>query len=424
MTNARDYALMQLDRLPLPNWPANRLPRRFAQQMAEPTNPRDRALAEQIEVGVVKNLLQLQYWIEHYSGRPLAKVHPLLQKILAIAIYQIRFLDRIRPAAAVDEAVEQTKQFGMTHARGFVNAVLRKAATGREDALPALETAAERAQIHYSHPPELYTRLAGLLGDEQALHICKHNNAEPPTILRAKTAELPIEVTPHTAPGMFVASSPSRADLAKLANAGLAQVQDPTSAKVVPAADMRDGMSVLDRCAGMGTKTLQAWELAGPSAAIVAIDPSEARCEALRRSLIARQITNIRVVQASMYPHGNPDLPQTFDRVLVDAPCSNSGVMARRPEARYRQDDKTLSQLRDLQRRILQDAAKTTKQGARLIYSTCSIWSEENQQVVQHLLTTQPTFKLLQEETTLPHSTDNPADYHDGGYYAILERTR
>ena len=140
--------------------------------------------------------------------------------------------------------------------------------------------------------------------------------------------------------------------------------------------------------------------------------------------LFARGIANVRVIQSDHFPKGNPDVPQQYQRVLVDVPCSNSGVLARRPEARYHQSNRTLQDLGKLQRAILADSVPTLAPEGLLIYSTCSIWSEENQQVVQWLLNEFEQLDILRDQTTLPHSTDNPAQYHDGGYYAILQRTK
>ena len=112
-----------------------------------------------------------------------------------------------------------------------------------------------------------------------------------------------------------------------------------------------------------------------------------------------------------------------FDRVLLDVPCSNSGVLARRPEARYAQDDHMLQSVEALQRRILLDTAPAVRPGGLLIYSTCSIWPEENGRQVERFLAGGPPFTLLSEQSTLPSVGDNSSEYHDGGYFAVLQRT-
>ena len=140
MSIARDYALAEIDARRLPAWRENLL---RSKNIAEPQG-RDRGLANQIVIGVIKNLLHLRWLMEEYSGRSSKSIEALVQKILAIGLYQIRFLDRVPASAAVDEAVEQAKRFGQKRAAGFVNAVLRKAARGPMPQGPNRDTEGER----------------------------------------------------------------------------------------------------------------------------------------------------------------------------------------------------------------------------------------------------------------------------------------
>jgi 16S rRNA (cytosine967-C5)-methyltransferase len=428
--NARDFALALLDARPLPNW----RPRLLHTKRAEsPDDARDRALAEQILNGVIKNLLLLQHLTAHYADRPLRKIDPLAQKIIAIGLYQLRFLTRIPASAAVDEAVKQAKRFGAGRAAGFVNAVLRNATREPNPPLPTAEQDPARyAEVVLSHPPELFARLVYVLGVVDALRICTHNNDEPPTIvrlfpgvdIRSLDAEN-VMITPHEQPGMFVVTGAKQATLADWANQGIAQVQDPTAARVVPeACEVSPGQTALDRCAGLGTKTLQVRERVGDVGQVFAVDASAHRIAGLRRICQDRNLTNVHPIHGSVLNQLAGKLPETFDRVLVDAPCSNSGVLARRPEARYAQDDATLQSLAKLQRDILDDTASHVAPGGRLIYSTCSIWPEENEGCVAEFLKRHPAFTLVGERLTLPSMDDEGAEpgYHDGGYYAVLSR--
>ncbi|HEX2971872.1 MAG TPA: transcription antitermination factor NusB, partial [Tepidisphaeraceae bacterium] len=181
MISARDYALAELDAKRLPQWRPGMLRARGTQPARQvPEDPRDRALAEQIIIGVTKNLLHLQWLITHYTRRPLKQIDPLAQKIVAIGLYQLRCLTRIPPSAAVDEAVKQAKRVGHTRAAGFVNAVLRTAARNPEVPLPdRIADPAAYAERVLSHPQELFDRLAKFLGEERALLLCEHDNLEP-----------------------------------------------------------------------------------------------------------------------------------------------------------------------------------------------------------------------------------------------------
>jgi 16S rRNA (cytosine967-C5)-methyltransferase len=434
MTTARDHALIQIDSRRLPGWRSDliRRPRQRGREVAAPSDPRDRALAENITIGVIKNLLLLRHLIEHYSKRPLNRIEPLAQKILAVALYQLRFLQRIPASAAVDEAVEQTRRFGVGRADSFVNAVLRAATRDPDPALPSrAEDPREYARLVLSHPPELFDRLAALLGTEDARRVCVHDNGEPPTILRlvqgvdpARLEAAGVQVTPHGQAGLFVVEPAKQPVLAEWASEGIGQVQDPTAALVVPQCDVRTGQAVLDRCAGLGTKTMQLRESLGESGMLVAVDPNEARCEALRQLLASRGISNVQVYQASRLGPFSDALPRAFDRVLVDVPCSNSGVLARRPEARYAQDEQSLKSLAQLQTDILKDTASWVAPGGLLVYSTCSIWPEENQQRVEQFMASHQDFDKTAEQLTLPSMDEPmvPARYHDGGYYAVLRK--
>src|SRR5688500_12345981 len=268
---ARDHALHELDSKRLPNWPSNLLRRNDS----APTDPRDVGLAEQITVGVIKNLLFLQHLTAHHSGRNLKSIDPLVQKILAVALYQLRFLTRIPASAAVDQAVEQAKRLGRSKAAGFVNAVLRNATRNPDPELPA--------DVALSHPKTLFNRFQALLGPEGALRFCEHDQREPPTIVRAGTSAVaPIQqllpditLTPHEEPGLFVIENAKRHHLARLAAEELAQVQDTTAAAVVPRMDLHPGHVALDRCAGRGTKTLQMRDAVGDGGQVHAIDAAE-----------------------------------------------------------------------------------------------------------------------------------------------------
>jgi 16S rRNA (cytosine967-C5)-methyltransferase len=423
-TKPRDFALKELDARRLPHWQPNALKRN--KPSAPPIDPRDLALAEHITLGVIKNLLLLQHLIQHYSGRNLKSIDAVVQKILAIGLYQLGFLDRIPASAAVDEAVEQARRFGQSKASGFVNAVLRKATREPNPPLPPREHASQHAHIVLSHPPELFRKLEQLIGREEALRFCEHDQLEPPTIVRASIENLVapegVALTPHEQAGMYVVTGAKRSHLADWAARGVAQVQDPTAAGVASHLDLRAGQTVLDRCAGLGTKTLQLRDAVGASGRVIAMDPAEPRSEGLRRLLAQRQIDTVSVHCAGWLPDVRESILAQFDRILADVPCSNSGVLARRPEARYAQTPVALQSLAALQDRILADSAPFLAPGGLLVYSTCSVWPDENRHRVDAFLKQYPDFELLHDQSTLPSFDESPSRYHDGGYVAVLRR--
>ena len=431
--SARDEALARLDRLDLPDWPAKALRRSIR---AKNLSPRDEHLANRIEIAALKNLLLINHLIEHYADRPLKKIDPLVRKILGVAVAQILFLDRIPASAAVDEAVKQARKVGKSSAAGFINAVLRRSL--REPRPPLPDRGAdprEYARLELSHPPELFDRLIDLLGTDDAMRFAEHDNASPPTIVRMSPGvtieELraaggdEVTLKPHEHAGMLVMQPTRNELLARWAREGVAQAQDPSSATVVELCDVHPGMQVLDRCCGRGTKTLQLREKLGDAGTILAVDPNQRRTQQLRELLAARGISNVGVVQAAWLRDVKELIPPVgFDRVLVDAPCSNSGVLARRAAARYRQDDATLESLRKLQLEILTDTAPHVAPGGLLIYATCSVWREENDQLVQQFLKEHEQYEPFSTRTTLPAlGGEVPAtQYHDGSFVAVLRR--
>jgi 16S rRNA (cytosine967-C5)-methyltransferase len=409
---ARDHALAVLDAKSLPAWKPNLLKRK---NLTPPVDPRDVALGEQIIQGTIKNLLLLQHLTAHHANRNPKSIDPLVQKIFAIALYQLRFLTRIPASAAVDEAVNQARRFGRTKAAGFVNAVLRNATRNPDPDLSP--------EIALSHPKELFNRLKSLLGPEDALRFCQHDQVEPPTILRLNpghTLSTDVPATPHEQPNLYVLKTAKRPLLAQLAERGIAQVQDATAAAVVPKLDLHSGQQVLDRCAGLGTKTLQIRQAVGDAGQVHAIDANLHRTGTLRLLIAKREFTNVHVHQGSWLREVN--VPGQFDRILIDAPCSNSGVLARRPEARYHQSSGALKSLEKLQDDILDDTAPVTKPAGLLLYSTCSVWPEENEHRARAFLQRHPDFELIEENSTLPSFTTDPTKYHDGGYYALLRK--
>jgi 16S rRNA (cytosine967-C5)-methyltransferase len=391
---------------------------------------RDQELASRIAQEVTRNLLLINYLIELLSNRKITKTDPIVRKIIGIGLAQILFLDRIPHPAAVNEAVEQTKRFGKKSASGFVNALLRRAA---REPLPHLDDdPVAYARVSLSHPQELVDRILEVMGPEKFLELCRHNQRRPPTILRLSPGVMidqlqteGVTLTTHERPGMLVMQPTIAQLLIEWSIRALAQPQDPTSASVVDFCDIQPGMTVLDRCSGMGTKTIQLRERVGESGTVVAIDRNEMRVDALRMSLQHRRISNVHVVAGSKVEDAEPWVPdEGFDRVLADVPCSNSGVLARRTVAKYFQDDATLASLRKLQLQILEDTFPALAPRGLLIYSTCSIWPEENQRMVQSFLQAHSDLTLLREASTLPSfDTDDPTRYHDGGYVAVLQRS-
>lgn len=289
-------------------------------------DPRDAGLATQIVFGVLRRLAQLDWLIFQSSARPLDKLDSSVLRALRIGAFQLRFLDRVPPHAAVAESVELVKRAGKTSAAGFANAVLRR--------LPPLPSEWPSDDVRYSMPDWLWHRWLSNLGPELAAAAAAASLEEPEACLR----------------------DGRRMDIG--------------AQSVVPLLNLEPGHLFLDLCAAPGNKTLQALET--PIRAIA--------CDSNPRRLRAFLAPCPRVLLDASRPL---PFPPVFDRILVDAPCSGTGTLARNPEIRWRLTPAEITRQAERQAAILRNALACLKPGGRLVYATCSLEPEENQHVLK-----------------------------------------
>jgi 16S rRNA (cytosine967-C5)-methyltransferase len=341
---------------------------------------RDRALLTTLVYGATRWRRELDWLIDRCAER----VHPEIRQHLRLALFQIRHLDKIPRHAAVNEAVELAKGVSRKSA-GFVNAVLRKAAD-----LPLPDTLGIRS----SHPDWLIERWRR-----------GYSAKDLGAILEADNAILPVTVRPNPLKpsGPIDLEGDPAAD-PRFAE-GLYTVQDETSMKVAPLLDPRPDERILDLCAAPGGKTTHLAELLGGKGRVVAVDLPD-RIGLVAESAKRLGLTNIQCVAGD---GATIAFPEPFDAILVDAPCSNTGVLSRRPDVRWRLKEKDIAGAAAIQRSLLEHAARLLRPGGRLVYSTCSLEPEEN--------SPDPAlWRVQKEELTLP------TDRHSGGYQALLKK--
>lgn len=341
---------------------------------------RDRALLTTLVYGATRWRRELDWLIDRCAER----VHPEIRQHLRVALFQIRHLDKIPRHAAVNEAVELAKGVSRKSA-GFVNAVLRKAA---DLALP------DALGVRSSHPDWLIERWRK-----------RHPPQELEALLDADNAVLPLTLRPNPlkATGPIEVEGDPAGD-PRFAE-GLYTVQDETSMKVAPMLDPRPRERVLDLCAAPGGKTTHLAELMGGKGLVVAVDLPD-RIGLVAESAKRLGLSNIECVAGD---GAAVAFREPFDAILVDAPCSNTGVLSRRPDVRWRLKEKDIAGAAAIQRRLLENAARLLRPGGRVVYSTCSLEPEEN--------TPDPAIWAVEkEELTLP------TDRHSGGYQALLRR--
>jgi len=421
-------------------------------------DPASAHLAWELAMGVVRRRGTLDAVIDAFRKRP-APAPRRVREVLRLGAYQVLFLDRIPVFAAVNEAVKQIGARGGRGMRGFVNAVLRnidRSASAAEGGPPDLSAdvlpiAPDRFRrfdraifpdpkadpagylaAACSLPPELAGRwLKRLGGLTRATAPALHANARPPIILRVNTlratvrqvlqrlADQAIEAVAHANGASVVLTG--HADLGRLdvLAEGLVQPQDASATAVVAAAPVEPGMNVLDLCAAPGTKTTHVAERMAGRGRIVAADVSDAKLARVRDNCRRMGVEIVETIRSEKVAALAPD---SFDVVLVDAPCSNTGVLARRPEARWRFDVRQLASLARDQQFLLELGAQFVRPGGSLIYATCSMEPEENEQVVKALLGRRGDFGVRRQVRTAPAGATDPARWSDGGAFFVLRR--
>ncbi|MGH9474800.1 MAG: transcription antitermination factor NusB [Terriglobales bacterium] len=357
---------------------------------AQAVAPADRRLATELVMGVLRWRGTLDYVIERGARRPVAHIPPLPLTALRLGAYQLRWLDRIPASAAVHESVELAKAGG-PKAAGFVNAVLRHLPRAPVMQLLANERdPARRREAEFSHPAWLLERWSRHYGPQAAAAMAEYGNQTPP-----KACWGPAAAQVGSAPARLLRSArrvgtADAAVAAAAARAGRIFLQDEASQLIAHLLAARPGDRVLDACAAPGSKTALLHALA-PQAAIVALERHWLRARLLRRRLGAASSAVPVVVADASRP-----LPLTlaFDRILVDAPCTGTGTLARNPEIRWRLQPQDPARLAHLQLALLGRAAAALAPGGRLVYSVCSLEPEEGPQVLAALLAAQPQLRL------------------------------
>jgi 16S rRNA (cytosine967-C5)-methyltransferase len=387
-------------------------------------SPLDRALCQELVYGLVRWQSALDWLIERKTGGRAQNAS--LRALLRLGLYQLFWLQRIPDHAAVHETVELAKQLGFGPQAGFLNAVLRGYIRERAQTQVLLESLKKTdAAAGYSHPAWLVERWQARWGVEQTAQLLAWNNRPPPTFgrlntlktdasrLAARWREEGVEFEERqydwTGPGMVfeLRRHPPLAALGSFQD-GWFYVQDPGTLLAGRQLDPHPGETVLDLCAAPGGKTTHLAQLMGNRGRIAARDNQPERLERLAENCKRLGATCVEISAA----------PGPFDRILVDAPCSNTGVLRRRIDARWRVQPGELARLSQTQSALLTQAALELKPGGTLVYSTCSLEPEENEQVVRRFLDEHPSLKLENERLLLPF-----VEGVDGAYVATLRRT-
>jgi 16S rRNA (cytosine967-C5)-methyltransferase len=404
----------------------------------------DRRLVHQLAAGVLRRRSELDARLAAYVPRGWDQVAPDLQEVLRLGVFQLVGLDRVPPHAAVDTSVALAKELGGTPAGGFVNAVLRRVATdgegegSRESAAsgpggPSLDPATALARSA-SHPHWLVARWLERFGPEETAALLRWNNARPRLVLQPARADTETLAARWRAAGIEVAFAPHGAGLttdrtrpADLPgySEGAFIVQDPAQALLARFADVPRVATLYDACAAPGGKSIT---FGRGVDRVVSADASRSRIRRLADNLRrAGSGHEYPVVADARRPPVQP-----VDAVLVDAPCLGTGSFARHPDARWRVTAEALEELAARQADLLDAAAQIVAPGGLLVYSTCSIEPEENEQQAARFLARHPEFRREPSRTLPPALTSPEGDLMilpqrhqmDGAYGARFRRAR
>jgi 16S rRNA (cytosine967-C5)-methyltransferase len=401
----------------------------------------DRALCYELVLGVLRRQLWLDTLLGQLAGRDPERLDAPVRRALRLGLYQLRFLTRVPARAAVNESVNLMHAERLRAAAPLVNAVLRRAAREPDlDPAALIEDPTERIAVTTSHPAWLVRRWAGAFGLAEAEAVARANNEPAPVAFRVNptygSEEGVLErvraggasiVASKVAPGAWRLEGGAYASLRELASAGAIYLQDEASQLIAHVLGARAGERVLDACAAPGSKTTHIAALAGGQAQVVAGDlyPHRLRLvvEAAGRQAVAGVTPVVLDAEA-----GLPFAAETFDRVLVDAPCTGTGTLRHNPEIRWRLKAEDIAELSGRQRRILLEAARVVRRGGRLVYSTCSIEREENEEVIRDFLDGGADFRPINPSPARALQPNGAArtwpqrDDVDGFFVAAFER--
>jgi len=409
--------------------------------------------ATDLVFGTLRNRRAIDTIIAKFSGRPVKRIQTGLLNIIRVGTYELIYCPFTEQYAIVNEAVVSAKAAWGAKQAGFVNAVLRQITRHINNRqVPLLEGEAgcmlpqnpvtgcqfdttflpdckidpvEYLSVVFSLPEWLVAGWLAEFGEESALRICLASNRRPSIHLRPnplkttmealaeKLRDGGVDLNVNADESIIRIKGPQAVSQLPGFTRGEFSVQDLSASISVKMLNPQPDWTILDLCAAPGTKTTQLAEATGGSAKIIATDIDNRRLEMVRENIIRLGIDSVNIVPYKELLNSQ----SRFDCILLDVPCSNTGVLAKRIEVRYRIEPKVIRELSSLQNKLLRTAAEMLRPGGKICYSTCSIEKTENNELIEHFLKENKNFTLKSERLTLP--TSEGFD-HDGGYVAIL----
>jgi 16S rRNA (cytosine967-C5)-methyltransferase len=383
---------------------------------------RDRRLASELVYGVLRHRARIDRALGAHAD--LGRSPPRVRTALRVAAYQLLFLDRVPPYAAVDDAVSAAREAGGAKLAGFANAVLRKVHNQQEPPLPA--GVRDRIEIEHSLPRWIVDELAAVVGEDEVAARAAAFAQQPPLVARVNSLRTTREnlIEHLAAAGVSarpVAEAPQALVLEGLGDparspsflAGLWTVQDTGAQVVGHTAAPRTGQRILDACAGVGGKSTHLAELAGDAAPIDAADRSPTKLGLLEETARRLGLASIRTYACDLMDQAAP-LGDAYDLIVLDAPCTGLGVLRRHPDAKWRLQPNDVPRLAGVQAQLLDAVVPRLARGGILVYSVCTFTRAEGPLQVAALVA-RSDLRLVAEHRTWPPDAD-------AFYVARLER--
>ncbi len=371
--------------------------------------PLDRAFLAELTYGVMRWRGRLDCVIRLFSKIPFEKIDTGTLNILRLGFYQILFLSRTPSSAAVNESVELAKRIRGKGGAGFVNAVLRSSL--RQKGEIRYPDFGQEPELHlsvvHSHPLWLIQRWAEELGMEETLRICKFNNQISPLTLRTNTLkinrpnlieemrkkELAPLPTSFSKEGIVLPDPPPVSELPFLKE-GLYIIQDEASQLVTSVVGSKPGERILDACAAPGGKTTHMAQMMKNRGEIYALDLSKLKLSQIEETCQRLGIKIVKTIKGNAAASPPISKGRLFDRILADVPCSGFGTLRKNPDLKWRRGEKDIQRLSELQLSILANLSGYVREGGVVVYSTCTVFHEENEDVVERFLNEHPEFEL------------------------------
>ncbi|WP_163150819.1 16S rRNA (cytosine(967)-C(5))-methyltransferase RsmB [Anoxybacillus sp. MB8] len=387
----------------------------------------DVALLTELVYGTIQRRDTLDYYLQPFIK---GKIELWVRLLLRLSLYQMVFLDRIPDRAVLFEAVEIAKRRGHRGIASLVNGVLRSIQREGLRSFDEIKDDFERLAVATSHPLWLVRRWVEQFGWDETKRMCEANNLPPEQTARvnamrvtvdeaiARLKEEGIEAVSSSVVPIGIKMVKGNAAKTSVFQEGLVTIQDESSMLVAYALSPTETDVVLDCCAAPGGKTTHMAERMNNKGRVVALDIHDHKVKLIEQQAKRLGLSNIEAKQLDSRQAHTQFAPETFDRILVDAPCSGLGVIRRKPEIKYAKNENDMAQLAAIQRNILRAVAPLLKRGGTLVYSTCTVDREENEQVIAAFLDEHPQYEL--DETLASRLPSSVAPYVRHGMLQLL----